>query len=104
VQVLAPYAVTTHLKDMRVVDFGNPKLIPMMPEGCVLGQGHVDIPAAILMLAEKSPWAENLHLIIEIGWVPVPQDRPWPEVKREIFDQSIAYLRNTLDELASQTV
>jgi 3-oxoisoapionate decarboxylase len=100
VQVLAPYAVTTHLKDMRVVDFGNPRLIPMMPEGCALGQGHVDIAKAVRTLAEKSPLANGLHLIIELGWVPIPEGRQSSEVMRETFDESVTYLRRLVQTLA----
>lgn len=102
VQVLAPYAVTTHLKDMRVIDSGDPRLVPLLPEGCVLGQGNVDIPAAIRTLAEKSPWAHGLHLVIEVGWLPPVPGKSPAEVTRETIDASLLYLQRLVQQMAQE--
>lgn len=46
VEVLARYAVTTHIKDLAMIQ--NPGAgIPFLPIGCSLGQGAVDIDAAV---------------------------------------------------------
>jgi len=103
VQALAPYTITTHLKDMRVVDArelpfiqSSGPLIPMLPVGCALGEGNVDIPLAIETLAAKSPHAEGLHLIIEIGWEPVPEGKTQEENRLDLFHKSITYLKSIL--------
>jgi sugar phosphate isomerase/epimerase len=103
VQDLAPYTITTHLKDMKVVDSkdldylqANGPLIPMLAVGCALGDGNVDIPLAVETLAAKCPHAEGLHLIIELGWQP-----PYPGMSRDetnlaMFHSSIGFLKALL--------
>jgi len=70
VEYLAEFAITTHMKDMAVVDFdsGEDGLIPFQARGCAVGDGNVNIPRAIDLLEQKSPHANGLHLIIEQGW------------------------------------
>ncbi len=103
VQALAPYTITTHLKDMKVVDarqlpfiHSTGPLIPMLPVGCAVGDGNVDIPLAIKTLAEKCPHAKGLHLIIELGWEPVPEGKTQEENRLDLFHKSIAYLKSIL--------
>jgi len=94
VQDLARFAITTHLKDMLMVDdFGAPGLIPMVPVGCAVGDGHVDIPAAIAALEQQSPWAKGLHLIIELGWDRIPEGQSRDQVRLDMFHKSIEYLK-----------
>ncbi len=96
-QDLAPYAITTHIKDMVMVDdFGAPGLIPVVPVGCAVGDGNVDIPAAIKALEEHSPWAKGLHLIIELGWDRVPEGKTRDEVRLEMFHKSIDFLKKQI--------
>ena len=59
---LAPLTVTTHLKDMRVVQFReemhlapDEDRVPFLPVGCALGEGHVDVVATVEILAKQSP-------------------------------------------------
>ena len=96
VKILAPYAITTHIKDMVVLKDPIGWRIPFYVVGCALGEGHVDIPAAIDELAKKSPHAKGLHLIIEVGWV--ENDPEWDRAQidanmKSIFDRSIEYLK-----------
>jgi len=103
VQALAPYTITTHMKDMRVVDvresgfFGSGPLFPMLPVGCAVGDGNIDFPRAIKTLVEKSPHAEGLHLIVELGWYPVPEGQTGREVELAQFHRSIDYLNQLLE-------
>jgi len=97
VQDLARFTVTTHLKDMKIVDdFRAPSLIPLIPVGCALGEGNVDIAEAVKTLAEQSPHAEGLHLIIELGWERIPEGKTREEVRYHQFHQSIRYLKELL--------
>ncbi len=96
VQDLAPYTITTHLKDMLMIDAKLPGVIPMIPVGCAVGDGNVDIPKAIQTLAEVSPHANGLHLIIELGWWRVPEGMTDEDYKRELFHKSIKYVQGLL--------
>jgi sugar phosphate isomerase/epimerase len=100
-EVLAPYAITTHMKDMVMRDTPSiPELkalpftlIPYLPFGCALGEGNVDIPRAVDLLAEKSPHAEGLHLIIELGWdIPYP-GKTQAETRLDMFHRSVQVLK-----------
>lgn len=64
IDVLAPWTFTTHGKGSKMIDspFG-PSYFPMIPVGCVVGEGYVDIDRAIKTIAEKAPYPEGLHLL-----------------------------------------
>ena len=70
-EALAPYTLTTHIKDLVVEsEPGNRGLTPGGLVGlrhCALGQGHVDLPAIVDLLAEQSPAGENLWLVLEVS-------------------------------------
>jgi sugar phosphate isomerase/epimerase len=95
-EVLAPFAFTTHMKDMRIVDLNQPGKVPTIPVGVSLGEGNVDIPRAVRLLAEKSPCAEGLHLIIELGWEYIPEGKTHDDMMLEQFHASIAYLKKLI--------
>lgn len=98
VEALAEYAFTTHMKDMAMVQSPIKDLIPVLPKGCNLGDGHVDIPRAVRLLAERSPRAEGLHLLVEPGWESFgqPGERDADELKKEIIEHGIAYLNDLI--------
>lgn len=70
-EALAPYTIATHIKDLIVeAEPGNRGLTPGGLLGlrhCVLGQGHVDLPAIVDLLAERGPLGEDLWLVLEVG-------------------------------------
>ncbi|TDF98578.1 sugar phosphate isomerase/epimerase family protein [Paenibacillus piri] len=92
IEALAPYALTTHIKDMAVIQSPVRGVIPFLPYGCTLGEGHVDLPRALELLAERSPRAEGLHLIIEPGWMKWDAERDIRQQELDFFEQSIRYL------------
>lgn len=99
VEALARYAVTTHIKDMAVVDFkSDPQLIPFQARGCALGEGNVDIPRAVRLLDEQSPHANGLHLIVEQGWLAYESVTDRKELDRKTAEKSIAYLRKIVEQ------
>ncbi|MDR2932331.1 MAG: sugar phosphate isomerase/epimerase, partial [Oscillospiraceae bacterium] len=60
VEVLAPYTLTTHMKDMVVKqdpEYGTGRT-PFFASGCALGEGHVDLPRAIDLFIQKAPHPE----------------------------------------------
>ncbi|MDQ4137639.1 MAG: sugar phosphate isomerase/epimerase [Actinomycetota bacterium] len=98
VEALAEYTFTTHIKDMQMVQSPITWFIPMLPKGCKLGEGHVDIPRAVQLLAERSPRAERLHLLVEPGWESFgqPGERDPDELKKEIIEHGVAYLNSLI--------
>jgi len=103
VQDLAPYTITTHLKDMRMVDARTSPyfeitgpVIPMLPIGCTVGDGDVDIPLCIETLVKECPHAEGLHLIIELGWDPIQEGMTAEESRVDLFEKSVKYLQGLI--------
>lgn len=99
VAALAPYTFTTHLKDMNVVKNPLKGGIPFTAFGCTLGEGHVDLAAAIELLARHSPCAEGLHLIVEPGWMVMDPSREASVQSLEFFEKSIRYVEGLKDQL-----
>lgn len=99
VEALAEFAFTTHIKDMRMEPSPSSWLIPLQPKGCLLGEGHVDVPRAIRLLAERSPRADNLHLIAEPGWESFGQPGEPDDAitKTAIVEDALQYLRRFID-------
>ena len=66
---LSKWAITTHIKDTKIVDspFNGPDG-PMIAVGCGLGEGNVDVCAAVDAILENSPMKDGIHLIFESGW------------------------------------
>ena len=93
VEAMAPWVIATHLKDMRVVV--NPGVgVPFTVEGCVLGEGAIDVPWIIEQLRQQSPRGDTLRLIVEIGWPPEHADPA--EQLRQMMRDSLTYLRGVL--------
>ena len=92
---LAPYTITTHIKDM-VVRRDKGWRVPFYPSGCALGEGHAEVEKILRILAEKSPYANGLHLIVENGWVePVEGMSEEDSGKRslEMYEKGITFLK-----------
>jgi sugar phosphate isomerase/epimerase len=108
VLALAPLTVSTHLKDMRIVQFreemhlepGEDR-VPFLPIGCALGEGNVDVVATVEILAAQSPRGRDLPLIVEMGWMPQPADGDRVAQREEAFRASLVYLRTAVPEYLS---
>lgn len=74
-EALAPYTYSTHIKDQIVeAEPGNRGLTPgglLTLGNCVLGDGHVDLPTIVALLAKKGPLGKNLVLTMEVPAVTV---------------------------------
>jgi sugar phosphate isomerase/epimerase len=95
-EALAEWAVTTHIKDMRMIANPLKWAVPFLPVGCKLGEGNVDVGKAIKLLAAQSPVWERLHLIVEPGWEPegdIPEAvLPPLELRHQIMDHGVGWL------------
>ncbi|MDR1108742.1 MAG: sugar phosphate isomerase/epimerase [Spirochaetaceae bacterium] len=97
IECLAEYAITTHIKDMLVEDFESPYgLIPFQARGCAVGDGNVNIPRAIDLLDQKSPFARGLHLIIEQGWMNYDKVTDREAYDKECVHKGLKYLQRVL--------
>lgn len=95
VEALAEFTFTTHMKDMRMEPSPMRGMIPLSPRGCRLGDGHLDFPRALQLLATRSPCARGLHLLVEAGWETF--DPPGPratELRKEILEDGVRYLQD----------
>jgi sugar phosphate isomerase/epimerase len=97
VEYLAKYAFTTHIKDMLVQDFESDfGLIPYQARGCAVGDGNVDIPRALDLLDQQSPFSKGLHLIIEQGWMNYDTVTDRDAYDKECVHRGLAYLKSIL--------
>jgi len=81
-KLLAPYVITTHIKDMAIIDDPDKEHVPFTSCAVMMGEGIVDIEDAIETIARKSKHARGLHLIVETGatgWAPQYKDMPMEE-------------------------
>lgn len=98
VEYLAPYAISTHIKDMLVQDFQSEfGLIPFQARGCAVGDGNVNIPKSLNLLDEKSPFSRGLHIVIEQGWMNYDGITDKPAYDKECVHKGLKYLRNLIN-------
>lgn len=101
---MAPWTVTTHVKDLRVIETSQPKtgswpLVPFTLTGCLLGEGSIDIEGVLRELVLYSPLGQSIPLIVEPGW---PGGAPGERVedrRRQMLEPSLANLRSMLERL-----
>ena len=94
---LAEYTITTHIKDMQVIEYNSGgNLIPFQARGCALGEGNVEIARAIDLLDKRSPHANGLHLVLELGWVNYKEGIDRDVQNKMLIEQSLRYLRELL--------
>lgn len=97
------WAITTHIKDSKIVDTphnGNDTGPngPLIPVGCALGDGVVNVKKALDEILDKSPMKDGIHLILETGWfgATVNENNEMDEYNRQILRQSMAWLKGYL--------
>ena len=94
---MAPWAITSHIKDSKVVDKtqdGN--YFPFITVGCPLGEGDVDIPAAIEAICTKSRYPEGFHLVLEQGWLGNQVYGDPIEYSHKMLEKSMVYLKKLI--------
>ena len=102
-KLLAPYAITTHIKDMNIIADNAPDHVPFMACNALMGEGIVNIEDAIETLARKSKHAQGLHLIVETGtggWAPQYYGMPADErtaLNKVWFDTYVEKLLKFID-------
>ena len=98
-RILAPWAFTTHIKDMKMKqETVMTERMPFYPVGVAVGEGNINIPAVLEALARKAKIKEGLHIIIECGWEENSKEdlekMPANLIKRKMFEDSLKWLQN----------
>ena len=96
-EVLAPYVVTTHLRDTRVWATEEGAMVQWAP----LGQGTIDLPRIVALLAERAPNAPiDLEIITGTPPRPLPYFEPesdfwrmYPDLPARDFARFVALAR-----------
>lgn len=101
-EALAPWTVTTHIKDITVFD-GEP-LQPFRMIGCAIGEGSIDLRQVLGMLVDRSPGGRATPLIVEPSWPPFKDGDDRRLVRREMGLASLRNLRRMLAELPGEVV
>ncbi|MDR2932081.1 MAG: sugar phosphate isomerase/epimerase [Oscillospiraceae bacterium] len=103
-KLLAPYVITTHIKDMTAMADPEKDHVPFMACNALMGEGIVDIEDAIETVARKSKHGRGLHLIVETGttgaWAPQFAGMPDDEriaLSKTWYDTYIAKLLKFID-------
>ncbi|MBM4043608.1 MAG: sugar phosphate isomerase/epimerase [Planctomycetes bacterium] len=97
IKELAPRTYTCHLKDWNLIRSRD----GLIARGCALGDGVVDLPAAVEILGKHAPFPDELHLNIESAQEYIPLKVFTSEFWRHCPDVTGAELGNIL-RLAEQ--
>jgi sugar phosphate isomerase/epimerase len=104
VRALARWSVSTHIKDMRIVENPRPDkgMSPQVPfglVGCPIGEGHLDVLATVRCLISDSPLGNRLPLIVEPSWPSGATEASLPEKRNALVAANVRNLRRLLDRL-----
>jgi len=101
---LTPWAVTTHLKDMCVMEnprpaIGMSPLVPFTMAGCPIGDGIVDLQTIVRNLVDHGPLGHHVPLIVEPSWPAAASDSDLRVRRKELLMANLSGLRRLLGTL-----
>jgi sugar phosphate isomerase/epimerase len=104
VDALARWSVTTHIKDMLVIENPRPAqgMSPQVPfglVGCPIGEGSLDVPAILRRLLAQSPLGDRLPLIVEPSWPIGATGDNLAEKRNALVEANVRNLRRMLQNL-----
>jgi sugar phosphate isomerase/epimerase len=103
-EALARWSVTTHIKDMRVIDNPRPAqgMSPQVPfglTGCPIGEGSIDVVTILRRLIDEGPLGDRVPLIVEPSWPPGATEANLAEKRNALIEANLRNLRRLLKEL-----
>lgn len=103
-EALARWSVTTHVKDMRVIENPRPSrgMSPQVPfgiTGCPIGEGSIDLAATLRRLLRESLPGDGLPLIVEPSWPPGATEANLADKRNALIEANLRNLRRLLKEL-----
>ena len=94
---MAPWAITSHIKDTKIIDKTQEgDYFPLIPVGCSLGEGNIDIPAAIDAIVKNVRYPEGFHLVLEQGWWGNQVEGDPIEFAHKAMEKSLDYLKKLI--------
>ncbi|MDR2133536.1 MAG: sugar phosphate isomerase/epimerase [Treponema sp.] len=97
IEALAPWAITTHIKDIKIEDTDPAQgWVPMIPRGCPIGEGNVNIPRALELLDQQAPFKEELHLVLEQSWMNYDGVKDRAKYDEECLHRGLRYVKSLL--------
>jgi len=94
-RAMAPWVVSSHLKDIHVTPFATGECRGSRAVAVPLGEGHVDNVAICEILAKEAPDPKSIALIIEPFYVPDGAD------VNAFFETSVAWAKKHLARFLS---
>ncbi len=88
VQVLAPYTLNLHIKDIRIERVHHK--MGFVVSGCPAGEGLIDIPG---LVAQIRPFGRCISATLELWSDPLPDVAATVQREQAWFEQSITYLK-----------
>lgn len=98
-KTLAPLTLTTHIKDLAVLD--GPPLQPFRMIGCPIGEGVLNLATVIEMVVQRGPRGAATPLIIEPGWPPFKDGDDRRKVRYDMALRSVDNLRRMVAEMSA---
>jgi sugar phosphate isomerase/epimerase len=107
-KALARWTVTTHVKDMRVIDNPRPAtgpspLVPFGLVGCPIGEGNVNLVAILRTLFTDGPLGDQVPLIIEPSWPEGANEDNLAQKRNELIAANLRNLRRLVPEIMKQS-
>lgn len=96
-ETLAPLTLTTHIKDLTVLD--GPPLQPFRMIGCPIGEGVLNIATVIELVVQRGPRGEATPLIVEPGWPPFKEGDDRRRVRYDMALRSVDNLRRMVAKM-----
>jgi sugar phosphate isomerase/epimerase len=101
VGALARWSVTTHIKDMRVVENPRPAkgMSPQVPFGligCPIGEGNLNVRGTVRRLIGESPLGKRIPLIVEPSWPSDATQETLPAKRNALVEANLRNLRQLI--------
>jgi sugar phosphate isomerase/epimerase len=99
-EALIPWAVTTHLKDLRPIEHQPPpNVVPFTLIGCPIGDGIVDVKSIVEKLLAQGPSGRGVPLIVEPGWAEIPPGADIGKTRNKLVATNVQRMREILEGL-----
>lgn len=104
---LARWTVTTHVKDLAVIENPRPAKgpsprVPFGLVGCPIGEGSIDLLEIISRLFRESPLHDNVPLIVEPSWPVVRKGEDIYAIRHTMLTANLRNLRKLLSSVPDE--
>jgi sugar phosphate isomerase/epimerase len=105
-EALTRWTVTTHVKDMRVVENPRPAsgpspLVPFGIVGCAIGEGNIDLVKILRGLLAHGPLGDRVPLIVEPSWPDGSNAANLADKRNALITANLRNLRRLVPEVVA---